>query len=146
MDKQRTWSNRVVCTAAVFAGFGVAHLIDDFLFGVPAEFHLSNPASQVLGLPFFVALTGLIALAARGSRASYAGLIVIGLLLAAADTTRHIPEMLRAGPYRSGLPSMAFAGGLILSGLTTAAVAYAAWRAGLTRDKYMQEGDRNESR
>jgi hypothetical protein len=128
MEKSGVWSNRVVCTAAIFAGFGVAHLIDDFLSGVPAEFNLSNPGAQVLGLVFFVALTGLIALAARGSRSTYMGLVIIGLLLAAADTTKHIPEMLETGTYRSGLPSMAFAIGLILSGLTTALVSYMAWR------------------
>jgi hypothetical protein len=127
MKDNRTWSNRVVCTAAVFAGFCAAHLIDDFLYGVPAEFHLSNTTSQVLGLAFFVALTGLIALAARGSRQSYLGLVVIGLLLAAADTTKHVPEMLAPGPYRSGW-SVVFSLGLIVSGLATAAVSYGARR------------------
>jgi hypothetical protein len=117
-----------VCVAAIFAGFGVAHLIDDFLAGVPAEFNLSNPAAQILGLAFFVALTGLIALAARGSRPSYLGLVIIGLLLAVADTTKHVPEMLEMNPYRSGMPSTVFAIGLILSGLTTALVSYTAWR------------------
>jgi uncharacterized membrane protein len=65
----RRWSNRVVAVSSIFAGFGAAHLIDDFLYGVPAEFNLTNPPTQFLALAFFIALTGLIALAARGRRA-----------------------------------------------------------------------------
>ncbi len=122
------WSNRVVAVSSIFAGFGVAHLIDDFLYGVPAEFNLSNPPTQFLALAFFVALTGMIALAARGSRASYQGLITIGLLLALADTLKHIPEIVGSVSYRSGTASIVFAIGLIVSGLATASVAWFALR------------------
>jgi len=122
------WSNRVVTVSSIFAGFGVAHLIDDFLYGVPAEFNLTNPPTQFLAIAFFVALTGLIALAARGSRASYRGLIIIGLLLALADTLKHIPEIAGSGSYRSGTASCVFSIGLIVSGLATAVVAWLAMR------------------
>ena len=124
----RCWSNRVVVIASIFAGFGAAHLIDDFIYGVPAEFNLSNPPTQFLALAFFAALTGLIALAARGSRASYQGLITIGLLLALADTLRHVPEILRSATFRSGAASIIFSVGLIVSGLVTAFVACLALR------------------
>jgi len=120
----------VVLAASIFAGFGVAHLIDDFLFGVPAEFNLSNEAAQVLGLAFFAALTGLAALAGRGSRQSYVGFMVIGTLLAVADVLKHLPEILRSGSWRSGLASETFSIGLIVSGLTVALVSYLAWREG----------------
>ncbi len=122
------WSNRVVAVSSIFAGFGAAHLIDDFLYGVPAEFNLSNPPTQFLALAFFVALTGLIALAARGTRASYQGLITIGLLLALADTVKHIPEIVGSASFRSGAASIFFAIGLIVSGLATASVAWFALR------------------
>lgn len=131
------WSNRVVAVSSIFAGFGVAHLIDDFLFGVPAEFNLTDPPTQFLAMAFFVALIGLIALAARGSRASYQGLITIGLLLALADTLKHLPEIIGSVSYRSGTASVVFSIGLILSGLTTAAVAWLALR---------QEGKRQSRR
>lgn len=124
----RRWSNRVVAASSIFAGFGAAHLIDDFLYGVPAEFNLSNPPTQLLALGFFVALTGLIALAARGTRASYQGLITIGLLLALADTLKHIPEIVGSVSYRSGAASIFFALGLIVSGLVTAVVSWLALR------------------
>ena len=128
MNHSQKWSNRVVCVASLFAGCGAAHLIDDFLYGVPAEFHMTNESAQVLGMLFFVALIGLIALAGRGSRQSYVGLIVIGLLLAASDLTKHVPEMVSITPYRSTL-SQGLIIGLIVSGLATAAVSYAALRA-----------------
>ena len=125
---QSLWSNRVIVVSSIFAGFGVAHLIDDFLFGVPAEFNLLNPPTQFLAMAFFVALTGLIALAARGTRASYQGLITIGLLLALADTLYHVPEIAGSVNFRSGAASTFFAIGLIVSGLVMAAVAWLALR------------------
>ncbi len=125
---QSRWSNRVIVVSSIFAGFGVAHLIDDFLFGVPAEFNLTNPPTQFLAFAFFVALTGLIALAARGTRASYQGLITIGLLLALADTLKHLPEIIESGTFRSGAASIFFSVGLIISGLVMAAVAWFALR------------------
>ena len=120
-------------SASIFAGFGVAHLIDDFLFAVPAEFNLSNPAAQVLALVFFIALTGLIASAARRNPQSYRGLILIGLLLALADTLKHVPEIQPTSQYRSGSLSIFFATGLILSGLVTALVAWEALQHSLQK-------------
>jgi hypothetical protein len=128
MADNQAWSNRVVLAASIFAGFGVAHLIDDFLYGVPAEFNLSNEAAQVLGLAFFAALTGLAALAGRGSRKSYLGFTIIGGLLALADVLKHLPEILRVGPWRSGLASGTFSIGLIVSGVVVAVISYLAWR------------------
>ncbi|TET36493.1 MAG: hypothetical protein E3J69_03515 [Anaerolineales bacterium] len=125
---QGRWSNRVIVVSSIFAGFGAAHLIDDFLHGVPAEFNLSNPPTQLLAFAFFIALTGLVALAARGTRASYQGLITIGLLLALADTLYHVPEIVGAVTFRSGAASIFFAIGLIVSGLAMAAVAWFALR------------------
>jgi hypothetical protein len=125
---QGRWSNRVIVVSSIFAGFGAAHLIDDFLYGVPAEFNLSNPPTQLLAFAFFIALTGLVALAARGTRASYQGLITIGLLLALADTLYHVPEIVGAVTFRSGAASIFFAIGLIVSGLAMAAVAWFALR------------------
>ena len=121
-QSDREISNQVVVVASIFAGIGVAHLIDDFLYGVPEEFNLSNEAAQVLGFAFFLALTGLISLAGRGNRRSYLGLVIIGLLLAVADLTKHVPEILAAGTFRSGWISVFFSTGLILSGVILALV------------------------
>lgn len=125
-QQQQLWSNRVTLLAALFAGFGAAHLIDDFIYGVPTEVGLPNDLTQVLALTFFVALTGLTALAARGSRQSYLGFITIGTLLALAELLKHIPEIKAVSSYRSGFWSVAFVWGVFFTGV---AVALTAWRA-----------------
>jgi len=48
MRQDKKWSNRVVVAAVLLTGFGAAHLIDDFLFGAPADFGLSNKFTQIL--------------------------------------------------------------------------------------------------
>ena len=42
MSQSQRWRNRVVIAAVLLTGFGAAHLIDDFLYGIPADFGLSN--------------------------------------------------------------------------------------------------------
>ncbi len=110
-------SNKVLIAGSIFAEFGAAHLIDDFLFGVPAEFNLANEIAHWLGPAFFAALAGLIALAGRGSHQSYYGLALIGLLLALADSLAHLPKVLSPGVFRSGFSSVLFSLGLIASGI-----------------------------
>ncbi len=127
-NEQRLWSDRVVFVAAIFTGFGAAHLIDDFLFGVSTEIGIPNNISQIMALAFFAALTGLTALAARGRRQSYLGLIIIGILLALAELLKHVPEILAASYYRSGALSVSFVFGLLVSSIVTAAVAFRAWQ------------------
>jgi hypothetical protein len=55
-------------------------------------------------------------------------LITIGLLLALADTLKHLPEIIGSGNFRSGAASIFFSVGLIISGLVMAAVAWLALR------------------
>ena len=127
--KSRTRSrNLLLVCASLFVGFSAAHLIDEFLHGAPAEFHLSEPATEILSLIFVGALTGLVVLAARGSRSSHLGLAVIGWLIAAADLVKHVPEMAQAGTWRSGLVSEFLAVGLTLSAALTGALAFGRWR------------------
>ena len=63
MNKSNQWGNRVVFAAVLLTGFGAAHLIDDFLFGVPADFGLSNQIAQVLAVVYFVITSWLLVLA-----------------------------------------------------------------------------------
>ncbi len=128
MDARNHWNNWILFWASIFAGFGVAHLIDDFLFGTPAEFKLSNSAAQLLGFFFFAALTGLIGLSGRGKRTAYRGLVIIGLLLALADILEHLPDVLAPGPFRNPPLSAVFSVGLVVSGIILAGVAYAGLR------------------
>lgn len=121
-----TSRGRLLVAACLFAGFASAHLIDGFLWDAPAEFHLSVPASLLLAFVFMAALTGLIALAARGSRRAYVGLAVIGFLIALADLAKHGPEMMAQMPWRSGAISVVLSLGVTLSGLLTGWLAWVA--------------------
>ncbi len=94
--------NVVVICGTLFSGFAAAHLIDEFVWGAPAEFHLSVEWALILALVFIVALVGLVTAAARATRASYLGLTIIGLLIAIADTLKHAMGILAPGRGAQG--------------------------------------------
>jgi hypothetical protein len=128
MDPSKRWSNRVVIAAVLLAGFGAAHLIDDFLYGVPADFGLSNQFSQGLAVVYFIITSSFLVLAARGSRAGYLGNLALGLFLLLADLLKHGSEGLFSGPWRNGLFSRSLALGLMLSAVALVVVSYGAWQ------------------
>ena len=128
MSDSRRWSNRVVGAAVLLTGFGAAHLIDDFLYGIPADFGLSNEFSQVLAVVYFILTSLLIVLAARGSQTGYLGNLGLGLFLLTADLLKHGSEGLLGGPWRSGLFSRSLAFGVILTALGLVVVFFGAWR------------------
>jgi hypothetical protein len=128
MDEKRRWSNRVVVAAILLTGFGAAHLIDDFLYGIPAELGLSNAAGQVLTVVYFVITSILLVLAARASKAGYLANMGLGIFLIVADIAKHASEGLFAGAWRSGLLSRVLAWGVILSASGLVGVSYQAWR------------------
>jgi hypothetical protein len=130
-------NNAVVIWGTLFSGLAAAHLIDEFVWGAPAEFHLSVVTTEVLALVFLTALAGLVAVAAKGSRAGYLGLAIAGFLVGVADALKHAPEIARPGAWRSGLVSEGLAIALtvvaLLTGLTSA-LAYRRRRKGLHKD------------
>ena len=128
MDEERRSSDRVVAAAILLTGFGAAHLIDDFLYDIPAELGLSNAAGQVLTVLYFVITSILLVLAARGSKVGYLGNVGLGIFLIAADITKHASEGLFAGAWRSGLLSRILAWGVILSAGGLVVVSYQAYR------------------
>jgi hypothetical protein len=128
MDQAKKWSDRVVVAAILLAGFGAAHLIDDFLYGVPADFGLSNEVSQVLAVIYFILTSLLLVLAARGNKAGYIGNMGLGLFLLLADMLKHGSEGLFSGPWRSGLFSRSLAFGLMFTSIGLVVVSYGAWQ------------------
>ena len=116
-------------SGAAFVGFSAAHLIDEFLWNAPQEFHLREGTTLVLALLFVTALAGLLAGTAMQRPISTFGLALIGALIAIADVSKHAPEIAAAGPWRSGLISTFLAAGLTLSAALTAVFAFLPWRA-----------------
>lgn len=112
-----------------FVGFSAAHLIDEFLWGAPREFHLSVEATLLLALAFVTALAGLLAGAAMRRRTSIFGLGLIGALIVLADVSKHGMEIAAGGTWRSGAVSVFLAVGLTLSAALTAILAFLTWRA-----------------
>jgi hypothetical protein len=94
--------------------------MDDFLFDVPLEFHLTVALTEVLALVYMIALVGLIAAASHQSPTGYLGLTIAGFLITLAQILKSAPEILRPGPWHSGAPSELLAAGLAVSAAMTA--------------------------
>ena len=103
MSSQKARSNWVVGVGTVVVAFAVPHFVDDFLYGIPAEFGLTNPQAQVLGGLFFAMLTVILVMAGRGLRIGYYGALCFGVFLAAAAALRHLDGILASEPYWGGL-------------------------------------------
>jgi hypothetical protein len=130
-------SNRKVAliSACIFSGFASAHLIDEFVWGAPKEFHLSVEFTQILALAFMLSLVGLVVSAALGSSSAFTGLALTGFLIALADILKHLFEILQSGPWRSGFVSEFLALGLIVSGVVMFTASCRAWRADLEKKR-----------
>jgi hypothetical protein len=122
------WRSASILSGVLFAGFSGAHLIDEFVWGAPAEFHLAEDITELLALAYMTALVGLIAAAARASRAGFLGLAITGGLIGVADLLKHGMEIAAPGPWRFGAVSVGLALGLTLSALATALASAMAWR------------------
>lgn len=106
-----------LAAGVAFAGFSAAHLIDEFVWGAPAEFRLAESTTELLALAYMLAIVGLLVQAARGSRGGYLGLAIGGGLIFTADVLKHGADILAPGPWRDGAVSAGLALGLTLSSL-----------------------------
>ena len=73
MNKRYRWSNLVIGVGLVLVLFSAPHLIDDFLYGIPEEFGLTDQQPQVLAGIFHVQFIVFFVLAARERKAGYYG-------------------------------------------------------------------------
>jgi hypothetical protein len=127
MKALNSWSDRVVGIGVVMAAFAYPHLIDDFLYGIPEEFGLSDPQAQVL-VGFFTALLFiLMTAAARRVRWAYAGMGFLGGFLSLAIILKHVPAMLRPEPYWSGEFSESLNWGLLVTSFILMVVSFVAF-------------------
>jgi len=117
MTIQRKRSKLVITLGVILAFFSVPHLIDDFLFDIPAEFGLTNMQAQVLSGVFISFYLWIMILASMDRRIGYFGTAFLGGFLALAVLLKHIPKILRPEPYWSGWFSETLIIGILLSGM-----------------------------
>ena len=117
MDRSRL-NHLILYNGVVLAGVAIPHLIDDFIFGIPEAFGLTNIQAQILAGIFAVLLVWIFAQVGAEKRSGLIGAAVLGLTLALAGILKHIPLMFSPGPYWSGLFSEMLIIALILSGLS----------------------------
>jgi hypothetical protein len=124
MNEQKARGLRIGITKWMVFAFlaltfvAIPHLIDDFLFGVPAEFGLSNQTTQILAGIFVVVLVIIYGELVQFRKRGVLGAMFMGIFLALAGFLKHIPLILKPGPYWSGWFSEALIIGLIISGLS----------------------------
>jgi hypothetical protein len=129
MNQTLKLPNLVLINGVIMVGVAIPHLIDDFLFGVPEEFGLSNIHAQILAGIFAAMLIVVFSLAARGKRWGYMGTAFLGGFLSLAGILKHVPRILQPGPYWSGLFSEILIWLLILSGISLLIVSVCAMRS-----------------
>jgi len=128
MDKKYKWSNFVIGVGLALVFFSAPHLIDDFLYGIPEEFGLTDQQAQVLAGLFYVQLIVFFVLAAREHKAGYYGLLFWGIFLALAGILKHLPEILKPEPYWSGPFSETLIIGMTIVGIALAITSILALR------------------
>jgi hypothetical protein len=118
MVKTKWLNNIILLNGSVLVGVAIPHLIDDFLYGIPEEFGLTNVDAQVLSGLFSALLVWTFTQVGRENRAGFISAGFLGIFLALAGILKHVPLMIKPGPYWGGLFSETLIIALILSGLS----------------------------
>jgi hypothetical protein len=126
------WQVGLLWAHIAMVAFALPHFVDDFLYGVPAEFGLTDQQAQILGGIFFGIWTFVIAQSARGQRSGYIGAILMSAFLVLAASVKHLDGILLDAPYWGGLISELSILGLIVSGIAVMTLAVRALRACVT--------------
>jgi hypothetical protein len=116
------YQNAVLSVGIFLSFFAIPHLIDDFLFGIPAEFGMTNQFAQFLSGLFTVMLIWVLVWVSKGRKIGFISSIFLGSFLALAGIIKHIPKIIQPGPYWSGWFSELLILGLIVTGIVLAGV------------------------
>jgi len=127
--KKRQYNNLVLIFTITLGFFAIPHLIDDFLFDVPEEFGISVQSAQVLSGIFTILMFVILILSARGRKAGYVGAFSLGIFLSLAAILKHLPKIVKPGPYWGGWFSETLIFGVFVSGMGLAFVSFLALRA-----------------
>lgn len=102
----------------------VPHVAEDFVFGVPQKYGVSlTLAGILLAAGYFLQIFGIILLA-KGKRTGLLSSLLVGLLWLAGALWDHLPDLLKADPYREGLISKLWIAGIIVWGGSLATVSF----------------------
>jgi hypothetical protein len=71
-------------------------------FDIPEDFGISVHLSQFLAGVFILIYFGILILLVRGERGGVIGAMGMGIFLALAGILKHIPLIIKPGPYWSG--------------------------------------------
>ena len=121
MTKRITARKLVVPLYFLLGFFSFPHLIDDFLFGIPEEFGLDVQFTQLLSGIFLVLFMLILRMLVKENRRSLYWGIFMGFFLALAGIFKHVPLIIRPGPYWSGWFSESLIFGMIFSGVALGA-------------------------
>ena len=116
MPESRKYPNSVLAYL-LLAVFSIPHLIDDFLFDIPEQFRISNMTAQILAGVFILIFLLIFMELAQEKRRGIYGAMFMGTFLALAGILKHIPLIIKPGPYWSGWFSEGLIYGMILSGI-----------------------------
>ncbi len=108
---------KVIILYLALAFFSMPHLIDDFLFDIPLDFGISNQTAQILAGVFILLFMLIFKELALEKKPGLYGAIFMGSFLALAGILKHIPLIIKPGPYWSGWFSETLIFGMILSGI-----------------------------
>ncbi len=110
----------VVWLGIALLALSIAHLLEDFAYGIPARFGLSiATAALLVGAAYAVQMLGLL-LAMRLRRAGFILTLLTGLGWALAIALDHGGEILSSNPYRAGLVSKGIEVAVLAAGLALA--------------------------
>jgi hypothetical protein len=128
-ERRQKRSNWVIALATLLIGVSIAHVLEDFVYGIPARFGFEvAPAAALVGLAYAGHVV-LVVLAARDHVLGYLGNLGAGVIWLVAAGVDHLGEVLFATNYRAGLISKGFEVGLMLSAIGLVASSFASWRS-----------------
>lgn len=112
--KKNKW---VISLYLILAFVSIPHLIDDFLFDIPFEFGISNRTAQILAGVFILIFMLIFMELVQGQKRGVFGAMFMGSFLALAGILKHIPLIIKPGPYWSGWFSEGLIIGMIIAGI-----------------------------
>jgi len=129
MNTKGSALRNVVFLSILLLFFSVPHTLEDFATGEPAKARVPAPVlSLVVSVVLSSQALGLYWLG-QNRRSGLAVHIGIGLFWPVASGVAQLPAILSGDPYRSGLISILYVGGILVVGILLLVFSLRAWRS-----------------